>query len=921
MSQGGFIATAAGGAASGGALTLRAPVVTVENATIRSSATDTGNAGALTIENAQQITVDGGLVAAETLAGGTGRGGDIRLSADRLRVANGGEVSSSTFGAGDAGNLQIVATESVLAEGTSPGRSPSFIVAQVNPDATGVGGNLTIITPQLTVRDGAQISTSTTGVGNAGNLTIDATESTVLQGEGPRGENGDPPLFPGGIFAQVNVVPDGRFGTGNGGDLILDTGRLVIQDGSKFQVSTFGAGDAGELRIRARTIDLIETPPTDANDPATDNFFSTGIFAEVADVFDTGITNPQQPLVPATGQGGDVRITTNTLTLEGGAQLSVSTAGVGDAGELTIRARDAIRLSGLSDTFGPSLIGAQVSFLGTGQGGAIALRTGNLTVDNSASIAASTFGDGSAGDLDIRTRDAITLSNGGLIEARVGAASTGRGGTLQLSAPRITLTQDAELAVNSQGEGRSGDLTVTTSTLTLTQSQITAETQQSRGGTLRLNLDDRLHLTRRSQITAATEDGQGGQVLINPGRSPVDTVTLSGQSRIATEARGIGNGDRLVINSRQLSLTDQSDISASTTVGEGGDVILRGLDTLSLDTQSTIGASTETGSAGSLRITTSEAIALTNNSTLSVEATASPTSPPSASPPPTAGNLTLRTPTLTVSDDSRITVSSPAGEAGNLTINTQTIQLDNGALTAVTGISGSDDSAVITLDGLSLLTLQNGSLISAEALNQANGGNITITTGDGFVIGVPNQDNDIIARANEGQGGNITITARSILGLEERIAIPGNGTNDIDASSQFGAPGVVILNQPDVDPSRGTAVLPSAPVDASQQMAQACPSGAESDSLGSFVITGRGGLPPSPNDVLNTDNVTLDWMASDRTQGDIAPSLQPITDAATLPPIEAQGWHIGTDGTVMLTASQNSTPYLQPSTLNSCERE
>ncbi len=513
----------------------------------------------------------------------------------------------------------------------------------------------------------------------------------------------------------------------------------------------------------------------------------------------------------------------------------------------------------------------------------------------------------------------------------MGESSSGRGGTIQLTAPLITLNQGAEVAVNSQGVGRSGNLEVVANTLTLDQGQLTAETRRSAGGTIRLTLQDQLQMGEQSSISAATRNGQSGQVLINADQAPVGAIALTGQSRIATEAQGNGNGDRLVIHARQVSLADQSTITASTTVGQGGDVVLRGLDTLSMQSQSSIGAATETGQAGSLRITAAEAIALNNGSVLSVEA-----NPPDASPLAQtqtataiapigiAGNLTLRTRDLTVTDGSRVTVSSPRGEAGNLDIAAQFMQLNNGALTAVTGTSGGDNSAVITLDDLVLLTMQNRSLISAEALNQANGGNITINADGtnaigGFVVGVPDQDNDIIARANEGQGGNIQITAQSILGFEERIAVPGNGTNDIDASSQFGAPGVVTLNQPDVDPNRGTAVLPSTLVDASQQIAQTCPSGAASESIGSFVITGRGGLPPNPGALLSGENVMAGWIMPDAESlsqsADISRSTsRPV--AAHI--IEAQHWQRGANGDVMLVALMPESPDVGYMQLREC---
>jgi large exoprotein involved in heme utilization and adhesion len=269
-----------------------------------------------------------------------------------------------------------------------------------------------------------------------------------------------------------------------------------------------------------------------------------------------------------------------------------------------------------------------------------------------------------------------------------------------------------------------------------------------------------------------------------------------------------------------------------------------------------------------------------------------------------------------VLNGSRITVSSPEGQAGNLTITASTIQLDdNGQLTAVTGDLGREEGANITLNAEELLVMRNGSLISAEALGTANGGNIRINADSGFIIVPPFEDSDIIANAEFGNGGRIDITTRGIYGLEFRDEL--TPLSDITASSEFGLDGEIIIDTPDTDPNRGTVELPSDVIDASDSVAQACPSGVGTTTLGSFVVTGRGGLPPHPDAILDNDDVAADWVTpTDFPQYNLPPNMtvQPQQDSQTI--VEADGWVMQHNGQVMLVAeTQNTMP---PSIPESC---
>jgi large exoprotein involved in heme utilization and adhesion len=184
-----------------------------------------------------------------------------------------------------------------------------------------------------------------------------------------------------------------------------------------------------------------------------------------------------------------------------------------------------------------------------------------------------------------------------------------------------------------------------------------------------------------------------------------------------------------------------------------------------------------------------------------------------------------------------------------------------------------------------------------------DGGNITIDAN--FIVAVPRENSDISADAFAGRGGNINITAQGIYGIEFR---PEKTTfSDITASSRLGVNGVVTINTPDVDPSRGLAELPDEPVN-NEEVAQGCQGGGTQASV-EFFNTGRGGLAPNPYEPLSSSNIWEDVpSAARRTENQVATaraSASPVTPSNKL--VEAQGWLMNEKGEVVLVAQMPAT--------------
>jgi large exoprotein involved in heme utilization and adhesion len=99
--------------------------------------------------------------------------GDININTRQLLVQDGGQISANTFGQVRGSNLNVNATEQVQLVGTATNGIPSGLLTRANPQAQGEAGNLTILTGNLLVQDGAQVS--------AGNLFVNARSIDLAQ--------------------------------------------------------------------------------------------------------------------------------------------------------------------------------------------------------------------------------------------------------------------------------------------------------------------------------------------------------------------------------------------------------------------------------------------------------------------------------------------------------------------------------------------------------------------------------------------------------------------------------------------------------------------------------------------------------------------------------------------------------------------
>ncbi|MBD2536281.1 S-layer family protein [Nostoc flagelliforme FACHB-838] len=391
-----------------------------------------------------------------------------------------------------------------------------------------------------------------------------------------------------------------------------------------------------------------------------------------------------------------------------------------------------------------------------------------------------------------------------------------------------------------------------------------------------------------------------------------NTLLVKDGAQVSTSTFGAGKGGNLTVDAQNVQLIGESTLSADAqpySTGNAGDLTIKA-NTLLVKDGAQVSTSTFSASKGGNLTVDAQNVQLIGG-----RADGQGSSGLFARSRGTgnAGSISITTRQLIIRDQAQVTVSGTdagTGTAGSLKVDANSIYLNNAAkITADTTGGGGDISLRSPL-----LLLRNQSSITTNARGSGiPGGNIKIDATDGFIIAVPREDSDISANSADFRGGKVEISAQGIFGIQRRNTLtPESDITATGASPEFS--GSVELNTPGVDPNSGLVELPTIGVET--EVAQVCDSPGYAQS--SFIITGRGGLPPNPTkDILPANTVEVGWISpkpsndanSGRRYANDGLRLRsnpPVTRASTTMPeriVEASGWALNEKGEVVLTAN------------------
>jgi len=302
----------------------------------------------------------------------------------------------------------------------------------------------------------------------------------------------------------------------------IQTPSFELSNGGVINSGTTNSGRGGDVSIHA-----------------TDTM---SIFGTMADGTPGGIFSQSIGVEPNSGSGGKITLSTSRFQLTDGAQISASTLGSGNAGNVILQ--------------GPASPAQSVLIDGAASG-----------------IFTDTQGNGAGGNIFVNA-NAVTVQNGGTVSAATsGTLASSVGGTITVNAPdTVTLTSGAKITASSTGPGNTGDIQINAGNqFAMTNSTVTTEANKSGGGIIKIttNPNGTVQLTD-STISASVLDGNGGGGSVNI--DPQSVVLINSQI-LAQAVQGPGGNINITTN---LLLPDSTSIiSASSQFGQQGTVIIQ----------------------------------------------------------------------------------------------------------------------------------------------------------------------------------------------------------------------------------------------------------------------------------------------------------------------------------------------------------
>jgi len=367
----------------------------------------------------------------------------------------------------------------------------------VSGGANGVGGNLTINTPELTVEDGGEVVANAEADGAAGRIEVNATSVKV---SGFNAESG----------GNSQIASSVESNTAGSGSVVITADTVEVSGGGAIAATTTD-GTAGNVNVTGNTqVDVM-----------TGGVISTSATGSGA----AGAVTASADTVAVTGQDSTIASTVQSN------QSGRGTVTVNAANTLTVSAAGTIETSST-----------------TGTAGSITTEAPTITVTGEGTeIAASSSSGGRAGNVN------LTASNFQVIDGAVVTVNspTGLAGSLSVIADQATLNRGTLTSVAGAGDG-SANISIDLSRSPAFDNFLRLENESlisasalgsATGGNITIKADFILATfptgSEGSDIAADAQLGSGGVINIaaplgvfglqvRPERTPLNDITATG---------------------------------------------------------------------------------------------------------------------------------------------------------------------------------------------------------------------------------------------------------------------------------------------------------------------------------------------------------------------------------------------------------
>jgi filamentous hemagglutinin family protein len=618
-------------AATAGAINLRGRNLTFSEKTYlltEQSGDLTGRSSSLTAEN---ISFNQSRVEATIF----GKGALVPVvinATNQLNLANRSSIRQETLGAASGGGIVINARGIDLASNSS--------ISLGTSGRDGNAGPLTITANSLNLnQSGIVVGTFSSGRAsevtiNANSMLLDNTASLVGVSRGgvrPAIINLNVKDFV--MRNRTGITLASNSGTKEAGQLNFNSESVLVENSSGFTAQTSSDAPSSDIIINSKSVIFSNNSGMNTN---------------------TGTS----------GKGGKINITTDILTIRGGADgnsdIRAKASSTGDAGNINLTVGTLLLENGQIQLQSEGIKQAQTD-PSPGRAGSLNLAANSLTLRDRSLISASN-GDGAAGALNLQVQGQILMDQGSAIVTQAGRqpSSSQNGGTIQIQTANLSILGGAYISSSTLGQGMGGTIEIAADQVAiagvgrpeyaeipqkdiqkriadldkdLAAGKLTPAQYQERKADTLLLLNglipkrDSLASGVFSESKAGTT-GQSGNIVLQGQR-----IDLSQGARLSSSAQGSGDAGSLMLGAAQIKLS-QGTIAASTQLGEGGNIAIK-TDRLLLRQGSTI--QTNAGGVGN------------------------------------GGNLQLNAPLILGLENSDVIANASRGRGGNIAITTQGI--------------------------------------------------------------------------------------------------------------------------------------------------------------------------------------------------------------------------------------------------------
>jgi len=522
-----------------------------------------------TIEiDAQRSQVDVTGIVSNAISG-AGSGGVVDVTARRITLRDGATIASNTYAEGNAGTVRVSANDIVLDGPDTTIASHAFV------GSSGSAGTVDVkVTGSLDVLNGAQISTTSNGDGNAGAVTVHAGSIRLDGGEFSRLT---------GIVSETDFTFGAESNAGSvnvvaSGDITLARSGLISSTSNSF-------GSAGSVRVEAGNIDLQGIDFVAGGIISRGGFYSSS--AGTVEVVASGtvrVANGSQISSSAEsiyGPAGSVSVTARDVIVDGADPFSrdpssinarAGFSSIGLTGNVTVTGTRSVTVTNRGEL---SIVNDAQFGDGVGRPSLLAVTAPLIEVSAGGTITAAATGDMPASNLQLYVGERLDMNRGSITTSAV----EGNGGSITVTGPGAIILRNSQITTSVTGlVGNGGDITIATRGLVLDTGFIQANTaaEEAVGGNVRIDtqylipsggtllvggsqsLDFRPGIFGLNVIQAAAPTGVSGAITIttpaldvSAGLTPINARVLDGG--------GLGRG-----------LCDVSGGSSLSSAGRGG---------------------------------------------------------------------------------------------------------------------------------------------------------------------------------------------------------------------------------------------------------------------------------------------------------------------------------------------------------------